>query len=400
LEIETTKQGVGKKYRLTIDFAAITERFDDNINIKELIDPHYKISVSASDPEDHYTRTTLKGVLPGYEKLLDAGELSRIVSTILPCRLNPKTSYLGDIQAITERAAAYREFVIKVNTVEAYRRFPSQDTHPPLEEIVKNGKGVELARIWYCATKKDSLDIGGFQLRVRNFGVGSQNIFSDTEGHSHGVFDGVQLGGTFKLDWFFGEIHVTNSAIRPNTPRNDLEIDAPARELIAGIRVFYSRRLAEAGARSEYNGFLKALEQGEALIKSGTIDASEALRLNSIIEKLEKAAAKAKKTAKAEKDIVLRDLLKQPGFVKRRKAAIIKLKALIPPAPRPTKPARPTKRGKTPPPGPKKLSTTKEELLSEIIALVEDVIGSDHEDFTGLCESISQVISNYCNGDA
>jgi HSP90 family molecular chaperone len=43
LVVDSTKLGDSRRYRLTIEFEDIFKHVDDNINIKELVDPRYRI---------------------------------------------------------------------------------------------------------------------------------------------------------------------------------------------------------------------------------------------------------------------------------------------------------------------------------------------------------------------
>lgn len=395
LRIDTTKDGSKKKYRLTIDFAKITERFDDNINIKELIDPNYTIEWSEAPKEEHYTRTTLIGVLPGYDKLLDSGELTRIASTILPCRINPTFEHAAKVEEILRGISYYRDYIIKVGAEEIFRRCPTQQVNPPVEYALKTTSGVELGRIWYCSTRDASLDLSGFQLRVRNIAVGSPNIYATEKADSYNIFGGIELSAIPRLDWFFGEMHATSTEIRPNTPRNDIEVDAASQAFIEAVRRFYGDRISEAGGRSEYNGFLRALRRAESLaashrLDSGSADARDAQQW---LEKLEKAGNKLKGTPSTEKDRILRKLLKQPDFVRRRKAATTKLKRLVPAA------KGKGRRGKTRQTRSKE-QDERERLISAVIRLLETKIGIDHEEFQSLSTEITELIKNWTPANA
>lgn len=400
LIIVTTKKGTAKKYRLEIDFANITERFDDNINIKELIDPNYKIEATGAPKEEHYTRTTLVGVLPGYEKLLDINELKRIASTILPCRIDPTFPHAAKVQEILDGISYYRDYVIKVGSEEVFRRRPAQTVNSPVELVLNTSAGIEVGRVWYCSTKEASLDPSGFQLRVRNIAVGAPNIYGTEKADSYNIFGGVELSALPRLDWFFGEIHVTNANIRPNTPRNDIELDAISKEFIESVRGFYFDRISEAGGRSEYNGFLRALKKTEALLDTERLEAgtAEARDAQQWLEKLEKAANKLKGTASTEKDRVLRRLLKRPDFVEKRKAAVNKLRRIVPKA------RGKSRRGKKKSPPSlaigESLDQSKERLISAIIQLLENKIGIDHEEFQSLSIEINELISNWTPANA
>jgi HSP90 family molecular chaperone len=89
LIIDSTKQGDNRRYQLTIEFAQILEHAEDNINIKELIDRRYQLLYRDADPDEHYTRVTLKNIIDDYKRLLDEKDLTRIIAQVLPCRIDP-----------------------------------------------------------------------------------------------------------------------------------------------------------------------------------------------------------------------------------------------------------------------------------------------------------------------
>src|SRR4029077_4700463 len=175
---------------------------------------------------------------------------------------------------------------------------------PPTEEILVSDEGVELARAWFCRTKKTSLRkvtapaVRGFQLRVKNFAVGEVNMFSAEQGYSYNIHEHQELKTASRLAWFCGEIQITNNDIKPNPPRDDLEREQAARLFIEKLRGFYKDRIVEAGAYSEFNPFRNALEDAESIItkaKTGQskkpVDEAEARQL---IDKLCEAPNKAK----------------------------------------------------------------------------------------------------------
>src|SRR5262249_1985397 len=114
LEMVTTKQGIRRRFRLEIDFQDIRSHVDDNINIKALVDPRYHITWDDAPADEHYTRVTLHNVHPDYAGLLQPEELSRIVSQVLPCRLDPSFKHATALQERLNSIPHYQEFPIKV----------------------------------------------------------------------------------------------------------------------------------------------------------------------------------------------------------------------------------------------------------------------------------------------
>src|SRR5437868_6756025 len=56
LIVDSTKEGHLYRYRLVFDFEEIMRHVDDNINIKVLVDPRYRIERHAAEKDEHYTR--------------------------------------------------------------------------------------------------------------------------------------------------------------------------------------------------------------------------------------------------------------------------------------------------------------------------------------------------------
>ncbi len=280
LLVDRTKEGEEFRYRLVFDFEGIMQHLDDNINIKNLVDPRYRIERHAAEKDDHYTRVTLEGITDGYKQLLDVAELNRIASQVLPAAVDPGFQHHAALMKILETWPTYFECRIFIQTPtgleEAFRKFPEDDVEPPEEKILVSDEGVELARAWLCRTKKTSLRnvtspaVRGFPLRVKNFAVGEVNMFSAEQGYSYNIHEHQELKTSSRLAWFCGEIHVTSNDIKPNTPRDDLEREQAARLFIEQLRGFYKDRIVEAGAYSEFNPFRNALEDAEEIIARGS----------------------------------------------------------------------------------------------------------------------------------
>lgn len=419
LVVITTKRGVKKRFRLVIEFGEILRRVDENINIKELVDPRYHIAWEPAAAEDHYTQVTLKGVHKDYAALLDESEVRRIVSNTLPCRVDPAFQHIGALQKVLQNLADYQEFHINVvgkdGPKEAFRQFPSDPMGEPEEFVLKGDHGKELARGWFCRSQKTALraDIGvrGFGLRLRNFAVGPVNIYSDEDGSRFGVSAATrELRSTAGLLWFCGEIHVTDDGIVPNTPRDALEINAPARRLIEETRRFYKERLEDARAHSEFNGYRRSMDEAEKLIArlngqrpaSGSVDEEDVRRL---LEKLEEADSRTRGKADGAAKEVLRKLLNRPLVKKARRTCIQQLRQLRSDG-TPAKPAvRSTgtgsdsagDKGKSGPGGTGRPSDGAardvEAVVSEVVFVLEKHLGREHEGIAGIAEDIKRLLA-------
>src|SRR5262249_50826895 len=123
LELETSKAGDANKYRLEIDFADILSKVDQNIDIKELLDKRFRISVQKieADKSVHYTSVTLLGLHDDYLRLVNDEEVRKIVSQTLPCQFDPAWSLSSKILKRLTSLDGYKDFQIQVNNVPVYK---------------------------------------------------------------------------------------------------------------------------------------------------------------------------------------------------------------------------------------------------------------------------------------
>jgi len=420
LEVLSTKQGVGQRFRLEIDFKGIRSHVDENMNIKALVDPRYHIDRDDASVNENYTRVTLYNVHPDYAGLLQPEEISRIVSHALPCRLDPNFEHALALQNHLNAIPYYQEFPIKVEskdgTKEIYKAFPSVPLDPP-EVVILKANDVEVARTWFCrsqetALRVDGLATRGFRMRIRNFAVGPVNIYGDENGRHYGILRNLDLRTTNRLAWFCGEVHVTNPAILPNTPRDGLELDGLAKSFIEEVREFYKVRIGDAGAHSDFNGYKEAVKEAELLITkcNGTPPGPDSQDENDrqlLLQKLERAVNKTKGDKSGNPAAqMLKQLLNQPPVRKQRKQALGQLKGLAPKTGHSTVKSGPTptdnkkSRNKTFAKPSERTGLNAEELMSDIIEVLERRLGSEHDELAAIAEEIRTILQGHGVVDA
>jgi hypothetical protein len=245
-------------------------------------------------------------------------------------------------------------------------------------------------------------------MRIRNFAVGPVNIYCDEDGTRYAISRNRELHTTNRLAWFCGEINVTQSEIRPNTPREALEMDSRAKRLIEEIREFYKSRIDDAGAHSDFNGFKKAVDDAKAFLQKmngrslsvGSADHKDQMRL---VAKLEEASNKTKGSAGSSAKATLRSLLNRPTVKTERKRVLTQLKALTP-----TAAAKSGGRNGSPRTGDNEkrsdvcgasksngdgaATLTFEDLMTDIVAILEDHLGADHENLAAIAEAITTAL--------
>lgn len=343
LVVKSTATGDPHLYQLTIDFAAIRHAIDTQKNIKEVIDPNYQIEEEDTPREHHFTQVSLYGIYdPG---LLTRDDLVRIASTVFPCRIDPSFEFSDEVRRILNGFAGYQEYAIKIQSpegeMEAFRSFPG-GTEGPRTQIFRDMDGKELARAWWCATtakqlkeeKAPHVKRRGFQLRESNIAVGDINAYSGEHGLQWGIRKHSELPASLKLEWFCGEIHVTNPAIRPNTPRDALEQSQDSRELIGEMRGFFHERLHEARGRSDFNTCRKALQRAQEFARNHRGEViSEGTDLSTMrsdhIAALRALADRRKGQVSNESKRILVQLLREDRFETARKTTLVDLEALV-----------------------------------------------------------------------
>jgi hypothetical protein len=414
LEVVTKKKGHDRKYRLEIDFKDIMSHVDENINIKKLVDPRYRIEWEGGQTKgEHYTRVTLHSIHGDFSQLLDPDELVRIVSQLLPCPLDPKFEHHAELRALLSKIPNYQEFSIKVadkngSLKDVYRYFPTGIAKPELV-VLTNSNGSDLAYAWYCPTtesalKEKGLGLRGFRLRIHNIAVGRINVYDDPSGNAFGISKHLTLKTVNRLPWFCGEIHVSSDEIRPNTPRSELEIDSVSKSLIDEIRGFYKKRIEEAGALSDFNGHNNALQEAEDLIGKWkaappTNDSSLAEERQDLLKRLEEDANTTKiKNATGSKKL-LKILLNKKEVRTRSKTVIEELKALKVVGGGTTKgkeEPKPKATSTGPAAGTAKsgqlVTLDAEDFLSDVVAILEGAFGEDNEAIAKVVEQISDLL--------
>jgi hypothetical protein len=344
LQVETSKINDPHRYRLTLKFAGMRKAVSQNINIKELLDKRFTIQVSDALKSEHYTQVKLVRLNEECADLLKAEELERVVSEILPCRFNPKFKHAEAISKRLGQIEGYQEFAIKVNDVEIFKKYPSNVEEPEFEILKRDDD--EYGFVWYCKSPNMGsfkTNPSNFRLRVKNIAVGGPGMYSAEDGAHWGV-SGSQatLASGELLDWYFGEIHIIHTEVKPNTPRSELELDSLSRKAINEIRRFYADRIAFRRANSNVNSHrsqilevMKAVESGETYDSQMASKRLKALKKYESLTKPKNAGKEAATQDKIQKyeRIILRALeTKESDLVQKRRQAIEFLEGIATPA--------------------------------------------------------------------
>jgi hypothetical protein len=290
LEVETTKVGEPNKYRLTLQFAEMRKSVSENINIKELLDKRFAIRVAEADKAEHYTQVKLIRLNEEFADLLRPEELERIASEILPCRFNPKFKFAEIITKRLKQIDGYQEFAVKVADTEVFKGYSGNPIEPEFEILKRDDE--EYAFVWYCTSptmRSFSEAPNNFRLRVKNIAVGGPGMYSTEQGAPWGITGtSALLASGELLDWYIGEIHVTSSDVKPNTPRSELELDSTSRKTISLIRAFYGERIAFRRASSNVNSHkTQVYDTSQQIQAGGTFQPEDAARRLKTLKKYE-----------------------------------------------------------------------------------------------------------------
>lgn len=240
LELVTSKAGVGKRYKLIINCKGIVEHMHDPLPIDEVLRGRFTIHESDEEPSEHYTFVKLKGVhRDGYGALLDLVRLRQYAQEYLPVPFDPQWSYSGEVRKILDGVPFTTEYEITLNGEPVYRQFPSPaDLKPPQRfEVVTDKEKREVGVGWFCETARtgarkalDRDKVRNFAIRIKNFAIGERGVYSN---HSSVTDAG-------NLDWYVGEIYITDADIRPDSKRALFEPSQRHDAAVEALRKRYS----------------------------------------------------------------------------------------------------------------------------------------------------------------
>jgi hypothetical protein len=242
LELTTTKVGAPYQYRLTINCKEIVEHLEDPIPIDELLEQRFDLSEADCAPDEHFTHVKLISIdRESYGDLLDITAMTRYAERSLPVPFDPAWEYAGEVQAILGGVLMSKHYDLTINGQQVYRQFPpTSEIRRPEKCIIDDEKGRQVAVAWVCETARTGTAkrltprpkdawISNFAVRVKNIAVGPRGLYSDEDVSDSG-----------NLDWYVGEIYVTDSDIRPDTKRTKFQPSARHDDVVRAIRKFYN----------------------------------------------------------------------------------------------------------------------------------------------------------------
>lgn len=255
LVLTTTKVGVSSAYRLIIDCKGIVEHYQDPIPIDELLRDRLEIDEKPWDTEDHFTQVKLVNIhADRFRELLDVEALTRYAEQNLSVPFDPdwksmalsddapaNRSYTEMVEDMLQDVPWAGNYVLTINGVQVYRRFqPVSEIKPPERHVIVDDLGRQVAIAWLCETNRRSPKIAlkvspekgwvrNFAVRVKNFTIGERGLYANQDVMDPG-----------NLDWFVGEVYITDNSIKPDTPRTDFQPGPRHDAVIMALRKFYT----------------------------------------------------------------------------------------------------------------------------------------------------------------
>ena len=248
-----TSAGDGRRCTVEFDAAGInrlTARGQEPTDLVEAVGSNARIWEEAESGADPYLKVTLDG-LGRASPFLNEGRLAAYLAQVAPVPFDPATwSFCEKITAIAEESAAdssIEEIKIVICDADGHPRIdvrrPFKDVFQTKDGNAKNPRTVnvtDIARLpvgcpdeagWWgwigvheMRGALADLPFAGLRIRMHNIAVGDDALIG-------------KLFTTRSLSrWCFGEIHVTDLSLIPNSQRNDFEQTASWRRLKERLR--------------------------------------------------------------------------------------------------------------------------------------------------------------------
>ena len=235
---------------MEIDFASIKQRLDRNRHVRgrrvaiPLADVLYEHSFFTRQPysgpvsDASFTLVALEDIDIAFrEKLADRDRLRDYLLRTVRVRFSPD-DYGAEVNRLIERELRIAGVVIKLryhghDELILQRKMP-HDIASPQYRWLTNADREHIAFVWYSLTEGRRAIQGesGFILKLKSFTLGEHDSLKSLWPS--------QGGGTLH-NWYFGEVHVLDSAgVVPNAARNGLEPGINTEILYAEIRTIFT----------------------------------------------------------------------------------------------------------------------------------------------------------------
>src|SRR3989440_2998548 len=254
LILETSKVNVPFLYRLRIDFKSIRDHIYEPIPIDELLRGRFEIHQQETNPEDHYTHVRLVNVRRDrYQALLNVEKMAHYAAQYLPVPFDPNWPYTAAIKKALAAVPWTATYDFTINGVPVFRRFPP-DTEIKEPEFIplSDAENRPVAFAWFAETKRTGQrkaievnykrgEVNNFAVRIKNFAVGNRGLYASPQ-------DVLDIDN---LDWYVGEIYITDIDIKPDTNRRSFQRSFNSDDVIRALTKFYTKVATSARGWSE-----------------------------------------------------------------------------------------------------------------------------------------------------
>jgi hypothetical protein len=273
LILETTKINVPYLYRLKIDFKSIRDHIYEPIPIDELLRGRFEIHQQDTILEDHYTHVRLINVRRDrYQALLDIDKMTHYAAQYLPVPYDPNWSYTPAIKKALATIPWTATYDFTINGEPIFRRFPSDAEIKEPEFVYLNlaeDENRSVAFAWVAETKRTGQrkaievnykigEVNNFAVRIKNFAVGNRGLYASPQDILD--FD--------NLDWYVGEIYITDVDIKPDTNRRSFQRSFNSDDVIRAMKKFYTTVATSARGWSEEVNTLAICDNVQEIISN------------------------------------------------------------------------------------------------------------------------------------
>lgn len=281
---------------IIIDCKSIKAKISPNKNIVDLINDYTEQYREEKGKSTQFTAASLKDVDPAFINMLISQESLTFLGRTLPVTFADDFRWGDDIEDFIDAHDDYRTITVTLKidgeAIPLFKPY-SDDVELPNKETIQDTNGNVIAVAWYCVNKtsKKITDSGisGLIFRYRNFAVGDKNKVK-------------QLASRGDLmEWGFGEIVVTNPALRISTERTDFENSDAKKLLEEAVELFlknsYEKTCRKKSERGAADKKIRDIETNYSDISGKTKTAKKDIQVN-YLKELDDMRTEALKQAK------------------------------------------------------------------------------------------------------
>jgi hypothetical protein len=281
--ITSTKKGVGKRYRLTINVRRVYAKMTALTTLDDILNDSACIWFEEDDAQVDKSKheTVVEITCDGPPEKVNGHELNRLYEYTDPTNDKLRALLVEYCPVPFSAGGGAHKEVQKIYTQTGYvatslvldgdeiqRQLPPELTQISTEQLKVGGKIAAYA--WYAENPditgaiskideaKHALHGPGIQLVRLNVPIGPKNVFSD---------DAVRAR---ILNWFVGEVHIVLPDVLPNASGQELRAGTARDAFIQELHAFYSRLEDAAEEKSVRVSLKRRIKKGlEAASRTG-----------------------------------------------------------------------------------------------------------------------------------